>query len=294
VVTRRNKKLPFSFGPGNPSREAKDKQTVGQALSALFGQGGSPSKSKSDKKLPSQKTVGDLLSEIDFGSTSDGGIDPALLPKDFSAEPASSTTTTTQKPQGPKSGQIDVSSLFKEVSLNDLKNLLPPGYNPDEVKESVSTTTTTTTTAAPSELTKQLEILLKSLNTTGLSTELKSKLALAGLITQTEKTTLKPPIVFKDAIDASLLPPGFKPEPESPSNSKPLLPKPIDVSKFLPPGYNESFEASVSTSEKPGTGEDKASWLVFPGGARTRKPIPTSTAAPTVKPASITFGFPKR
>ncbi|CAG0918370.1 unnamed protein product [Notodromas monacha] len=285
VVSRKNKKLPAHLG-----KDDEPGLKVSDVLGSLF-PGGGGGKGDQRKKLP-QKSVGDLFDEIDFGSAV--GVDPGLLPKDFSSTTPRTTSSTTATTTTTSSAKP---VLVNPVSLTDVKNLLPPGFKLEDSTESFG-------------IQKQLEVLLKSLqnsnnqNASVLPTTQTTTTVIS--TTSTAATPAIPGLVFKDVLDTSFLPPGFEIKPEVVSPN---------LAGLLPPGYVESLSSST-TSEKTtistaGTTKSTTSattsvqtteattkpFLIFPGGSRTRKPIAdASSPAPVFnfKPLDVTFGFPKR
>jgi len=145
------------------------------------------------------------------------------------------TSTTTERTAAPKG----IEALLKNVKFEDVGSFLPPGYK--------LSSTTTTTTEKPKNL----------FETLGIKFEVPKALLPPGYqppssTTTTSTTTKKPTgvealagkIKFEDV--SSFLPKDYKPPPSSEAPALPAGAKPVDISAFLPPGYNLSNSTTKS------------------------------------------------
>ncbi|XP_023315742.1 flocculation protein FLO11-like [Trichogramma pretiosum] len=232
-----------------------------------------------------------------------------------STSTTSTTTSTTEKSTASTSKKV-------QTTKDDISAFLPPGYKlkPEEA-----------TTEKASILT---EILLKSKvigpdNTKISQTSSVSQSSRVSNGSNSQDTSkAKPPLedlfVKTAAIDAALLPPGYKPEPKSPNRTNDLIVEKIplaeilaksavDVSALLPPGYKpdavkplkkseESNDAAAAgqvdaESDKPSNSNN--SKIVYPrrpGGNHRKSPAAKLTTPPVAVQStpSIKKGWPTR
>ncbi|XP_071451500.1 mucin-2 [Hetaerina americana] len=298
----------------------------------------------STARTPTPRKIGgarrpSILDSVKFEDDLSGLLPAGFKPRGFKKRPGpttespstTSTTPPTSTTETPGKGAT-ATLQGKHVVFDDIKSLLPPGYNPSKAQEKAQTgpifrpslknsssfspgnptTPSTTTTQKSSGLESILSKIkfadVTSLLPSGYQEKKESSVDLSSLLPKGYKppeetpqknrsTSLRP----KGVDLTSLLPAGYKPPKEEDTLGS--ITK-VNVSSLLPPGYNAAAagnttsDANSTVPSAPQESEDSGhTRVVFPSRPGGRKPPRKTTPRPAnngpPKP-KIMKGWPTR
>ncbi|XP_031778811.1 mucin-5AC [Nasonia vitripennis] len=230
-----------------------------------------------------------------------------FLPKDFpksgyrggfkrpsyktSTTASTSTTTTTQTVAASSTEKSTASTAKKALTtIEDISAFLPPGY---KLKKEDATT--------------EKSVVLSEILAKTKLTESKEASAVSPSTTERSKTIPIQDLFAKSAVDISaLLPPGYKPDANSPKSSttaKPaiipiedlLVKSAVDVSALLPPGFKPDSSSDSSDPVKDLLAKSKVDMsALLPPGFGKNDATQQSTTTAKSNDGSFKLVFPSR